>query len=71
MVTPFSASTSPAILVVGTWRKKPAIHQIGNNKKPKKKHHACIAEPGSSSVANRSLHGVLLGFFGGLRGSRI
>lgn len=71
MATPFSTSTSPAILVFGTRRKSPAIHQIGNNKKPKKKHHACIGEPGSSSVANRSPHGVPLGFFGGLRGSRI
>jgi len=71
IVTPFSVSTSPAILVVGTRRKSPAIHQTGNNKKPKKKHHACIGEPGSSSVANRSPHGVSSGFFGGLRGSRI
>ena len=71
MATPFSASTSPAILVFGTGRKSPAIHQTGNNKKPKKKHHACIDEPGSSSVANRSPHGVSLNFFGGLRGSRI
>ena len=71
MATPFSASMSPAILVFGTRRKSPAIHQTRNKRKPRKKHHACIGEPGSSSVANRSPQGVSLGFFGGLRGSRI